>query len=53
MIKKLLAMILVLCLAAVVYVVGCGMINEATALQPDIVVRMVEQPSFENTARPW
>ena len=51
--KKLFFMVIVLVIAGIVYAAGCEYINQTTAVKPDVVIRMVEQPSFENTVRNW
>ena len=50
--KKLITVILTLALAAGLYIAGCDIIDRATAIKPDWVGQLREQPQFINTIYP-
>ena len=51
--KKLIIMVMTVAVAAVIYFVGCGIIDRTTAIEPDYVGKINVQPGFTNTVRSW
>lgn len=50
--KRLFLVVISIIIAGAIYVVGCGLIDRATATQPDWVGTLREQPKFTNTIYP-